>query len=479
MSSKTRYSGALISGIDRGAPSLNTQGQAIVSVLTTVATSPVTGLTVAVLPPGGQLVSINLISRSAIVGEAVQRFGTASASDNLGVVTLSAAGRYSAFIDSATAMTTTLPMGMAPVSGETTIYLSTGTTSGSLTSLQGNLLVDVVYTVPDLVALARTIPHETRQVTHTTGPVRSGKDLGYGEGFKDYAFATFVQRTTVGSSPVTAQLVGVLPHGARLQSIAFYVGAAIAGEATGRAEVGTATGASNLGSITLSAAGKYSVNMAASLTALTYGFNNAGSAQPIYASLVAASGSIVAASAKTVFEMVYTRFDESKGFVGYTHNPVKATTLQNGFFLGPRPGTTQSKHAGMGRFVQTTTVVPSATTGVTSSYQVGLLPRGWALLDTRAYLRTTLSAADARVRYTTRNDFAASDLASISVSSIGEYSLNTATAANEVPGMVNTASALPLFISVLSLSNSITQLTSQPILVQITMARANPDETGG
>ena len=479
MSSKTRYSGALISGIDRGAPALSTQGQAIVSVLTSVATTPVTGLNVAVLPPGAQLVAINLIHRASIVGEAVQRFGTAIASDNLGLVTLSAAGRYTAFVDSATAMTSTFPMGMAPVSGETTIYLSTGATSGSLTSLQGNLLVDVVYTIPDLTQKTRTIPHETRQVTAVTGPVRAGKDLGYGEGFKDYAFATFVQRTTVEASPVTAQLVGVLPHGARLQSIAFYLGAALGGEAAGRAEIGTATGASNLGSISLSGAGKYSVNMAASLTALTYGFSNAGSAQPIYASLVASSGTISQASAKTVFEMIYTRFDESKGFVGYTNNPVKPTTLQNGFFLGPRPGTSNMKHTGMGRFVQTTTVVANATTGVTSSYQVGLLPRGWALLDTRCFLRTSLSAADARVRYTTRNDFTASDLASISVSSIGEYSMNTATAANEIPGMVNTASALPLFVSVLSLSNSITQLTSQPILVQITMARANPDETGG
>jgi hypothetical protein len=481
MPSKTHYSGAIISGTDRGAPVLSNQGQAVASVLTTVQSSPVTGLIAAVLPPGGQLIAINVLHRATIVGEALLRFGTASdGSDNLGSVSLSAAGRYSAFIDSASAMTTTLPMGMAPVSGETTIYVSTGATSGSLVSLQGNVFVDVVFTVPDLVNLSRTIPHETRQVTHFTGPIKAGKDLGYNDGFKDYAFATFVQRTTVGSAPVTAQLVGVLPHGARLQGISFYVGAAIAGEAQARAEIGSATGASNLGAVTLSGAGKYSVGAAASLTALTYGFNNAGSAQPIFASLVAASGTISAASAKVVCEISYTRFDESKGFVGQTNALVRGTGLTNGFFLGPRPGKTQGKASGMGRFVQTTTVANSPTTGVSSSQQVGVLPRGWALLDARLFNRNTLAtAAECRVRFTTREIFTASDLASITVSGIGEYSLNTATAGNEIPGLVNTASALPLFVSILALSGSITSLTANPMVVQLTMARANPEDTGG
>lgn len=475
MTLKNTFNGPIVSGIDRGAPALDTLADLRFTVLTTVQTSPVTNLVVAVLPKDARLTDINVISRAAIVGEATMRFASvAGGSDNLGFVTLSAAGRYNAYIDSATAQTT-FPFGKSPTTGDTVLYLSTGATSGSLTSLQGNVLVEVTYTRVDYSERPDIRNNGNLQATRYQGPIRFGKDNG--QALTPIGFARMGQGVTVNSAPVTARLVGVLPPGGKLTNLSVYTRAAVSTgqEAVIRFEVGTANGGSNLGSVSVSGARKYTVTVGASqLSALPYAVNNTTSALPIYMSIVPASTTYdVSALAGNLFaEVGFVRLDESRGYPGQ-----KATTFQEGAFTGVERGQYPFKELGAARFSQITTVIPNLTTGVASSQQVGFIPSGHMLIEANWIQRETLGGS-ARVRFTTLTDFASNNLGQTASSAQGVYSIMQSTAAITIPGQVNTGEDIPVYVSVLALAGSITPLTAGS-MIEIITARMDPRQYGG
>jgi len=475
MTGKTQFIGPVASGVDNGAPALSTKAYGRFTVWTPLTTVPVTSLPVAVLPFDSVLREINLWKVGAFTGEALVKFGTvAGGSDNLGSVSVSGNTIYR--LNSATAQTT-LPFSHAGVSaGGTPIYLSTGAISGTATALSSAAYVEIVYTRitlddrPDLVA-----QHKGNDTTYQ-GPVRSGaQDVGIPARLSIGTLRT-AQQATAASSPVSGQVIGVIPYGGYLNEINFYCRTAPAGEATVRFAINGE--GDNLGSVSVSAAGIYSVALTTAVRATLARGINAGSAQPVRMSVLAASGSITALQG--VGEIVFTRLGQSDGYPGVGQ---KETTFQGPVATGYNLGTwgNAKPEVGWGRFSKLTTNITS-TNGVVSGQLVGYLPIGAALVGIN-YIAATAAAGEALVRAGASPTLFTSDtLGSVSVSAAGVYSVVQSTAAVAFDGTgVNRAksgaTAQAIYINVAATSGSIAALSANAA-IEIVYTRLDPSIYG-
>lgn len=309
----TSYQGPVRSGgQDVGIPSRLAIGNLVTVQQATAASSPVSGQVIANLPYGAYLKEINFYCRTAPAGEANVRFAINGESDNLGSVTVSAPGMYQVALTSG--IRATVPLGINTGSGQP-IRMSVLAASGSVAALQG--LGEVV-----MVRRGQSDGYPGPGMKETTfqGPVASGQRLGtWGDAKPEIGWGRFSKLTTTIPSTngvVSGLLVGYIPIGAVLTEINYIAGTAAAGEATVRAGTSPTLFTSNtLGSISVSAAGIYSVIDATAMNAFDWsGVNRAKSgatAQAVYINVAAASGSIAALSANAAIEIVYTRLDPS------------------------------------------------------------------------------------------------------------------------------------------------------------------------
>jgi hypothetical protein len=479
MSTKTQFIGPISSGILRGNPALDSSAHLRFTTITTIEATPVSGLRVLDLPSDGVLSEIAIITRAALPGEAVARFGStttpAAGSDNIGSVTLSARGRYVVPF-SATALATTLPLGRAPMSAlPTPIFYSRGATSGAVTALTG-AIIECTYTrlpLSDDPTVTPSAGH-VEQNTRYRGPITSGVDRGFGPGQNPIGYAELAQYTTVRTAPVTGQVVGCIAPGAKLDEIEIYMRVSLPGEAQLRFAVNNNAGSDNLGAISVSAAGKYSLSSPTALVTLPFGVNNTGSALPVYVSIVPTSGVASTAANNIACDLRFTRYGEKAGYPG---DGQKETNFRQALASGLARGQTD-KSIGYARFTQLTTVGTN-TTGVLSSVQIGVLPFGAFLSDISYNLRGALGG-EMRTRVSTvTGSFASDNLGSASLSAAGRYSLLQATAITVLPGYVNrTGAELPLYLSTLSLSGSISNMTANSV-IELTYVRLDPTQFGG
>jgi len=475
MTGKTQFIGPVASGVDNGSPSLTTKAYGRFTVWTPLTTVPVTSMPVAVLPFDSILREINVWKVGAFTGEAAIRFGTvAGGSDNLGSVSVSGNTIYR--LNAATAQTT-LPFSHAGVSaGGTPIYLSTGAISGTATALSSAAYVEIVYTRitlddrPDIVAA-----HKGNDTTYQ-GPVRSGaQDVGIPARLSIGTLRT-AQQATAASSPVSGQVIGVIPYGGYLNEINFYCRTAPAGEATVRFAINGE--GDNLGSVSVSAAGIYSVALTTAVRATLARGINAGSAQPVRMSVLAASGSI--AALQGVGEIVFSRLGQSDGYPGVGQ---KETTFQGPIATGQDLGTwgNNKPEIGWGRFSKLTTNIAS-TNGVVSGQLVGYLPIGAALVGIN-YIAGTAAGGEATVRAgVSPTVFTSDTLGSVSVSAAGVYSVIGATAVGAFDGTgVNRAksgaTAQAIYINVAAASGSIAALSANAA-IEIVYTRLDPSIYG-
>ena len=475
MSHKTQFLGPLASGLDTGAPRTTTKAYGRFTTWTPVTTLPVTGRAVAVLPPDGILSEINVWKAGAFTGEAVFRFGTtAVGSDNLGSVTVSGNAIYRAYVNAATAQTT-LPYGHAKVSADPTpIYFSSAAISGTTSALSSAAWIEVVYTRialdqrPDISAAWKAAD------TTYQGPIVSGaQDTGIPTR-NTYANLQTVQQATAQSAPVTAQVVGVIPYGALLNEINFYVKSGVVGDATVRFSAGT--DGDNLGSIGVSAAGVYRIALATAARTIFRALNT-GSSQPVQMTLVSGNGPLTSFAA--VSEIVFTRFGQRDGFPGVGQ---KETDFQGPIGTGRLTGQFSGREdIGWGRLSRLTTNITS-TNGVVSGQLVGYIPIG-AVLTEINYIAATAAAGEATVRATTSPTTFTSDLlGSVSVSAAGVYSVISATAPvafgyTGVNRAVSGATAQPVYINVAAASGSIAALSANAA-IEIVYTRLDPSIYG-
>jgi len=475
MTGKTQFLGPVASGVDYGATALNTKSYGRFMVWTPLTTVPVTSVPVAVLPFDSVLREIIVWKVGSFTGEANIRFGTVSGgSDNLGSVSVSGNSMYR--VNTATAQTT-LPFNHAGVSAAgTPVYLSTGAISGTATALSSAVYVEVVYTRitlddrPDLVAA-----HKGNDTTFQ-GPVRSGaQDVGIPARLSVGTLRT-AQQATAASSPVSGQVIGVIPYGGYLNEINFYCRTAPAGEATVRFAING--DGDNLGSVSVSAAGVYSVALTTAVRLVSARVINSGSALPVRMSVLAASGSI--AALQGVGEIVVTRLGQSDGYPGVGQ---KETTFQGPVATGQYLGTwgNNKPEVGWGRFSKLTSNIAS-TNGVVSGQFVGYLPIGAALVEIN-YIAGTAAAGEATVRAgTSPTAFTSDTLGSVSVSAAGIYSVIRSTAAVAFDGSgVNRAksgaTAQAIYINVAAASGSIAALSANAA-IEIVYTRLDPSIYG-
>lgn len=475
MSHKTQFLGPLASGLDTGALATTTKGYARFTTWTPVTTLPVTGRAVAVLPPDAVLSEINVWKAGSFSGEALFRFGTgANGSDNLGSVSISGNAIYRAYVNSATAQTT-LPFGHARVSADPTpIFFSSAAISGTASALSSAAWIEVVYTRvqlddrPDLPS-----PWKGGDTTYQ-GPIVSGnQDIGIPARNVNANLQT-VQQTTARTAPVTAQVVGVIPYGAQLNELNFYVRSPVTGDAVVRFSAGT--DGDNLGSIGVSAAGVYRIALTTAARTL-FRTVNAGSSQPVQMSIVSGNGALT--SFAGMAEIVFTRRGQADGFPGVGQKETD--------FLGPiGSGRHTGQYAnrediGWGRLSKLTTNIVSLN-GVVSGQLVGFLPIG-AVLTEINYIAATAAAGEALVRATTSPSVFTSDLlGSVSVSAAGVYSVIAATAPTAfgftgVNRAVSGATAQAIYINVAATSGTIAALSANAA-VEIVYTRLDPSIYG-
>lgn len=475
MSFKTQFNGPVASGLDLGAPALTTKAYGRFSTWTPVTTLPISRYPVAVLPPDAILQEINVFKTGTFTGESVFLFGTGSgATDNLCSVTVSANGIYRPLQASTTAQTT-LPYLHSKVSAEPTpIYFTNQQNSGTLTALTSSAWIEVVYTRvglaerPDLVAAFKG------NDTTYQGPVISGaQDVGIPSRLSFGNLQT-VQQTTAAAAPVTAQVVGVLPFGAHLDSINLYVKSGVTGDATVRFAAGT--DGDNLGAVSVSAARVYSVALTTALTTIPRGINT-GSGQPIRMSIVSGNGALTNFAA--VAEITFTRHGQSEGYRGVS---MKETTFQGPIGSGVLTGKYANRQdIGWGRLSRFTTTIQS-TNGVVSAQLAGYVPIGAALVEIN-YYAATAAAGEAVVRATNSPTVFTSDVyGSISVSAAGVYQVISASAPSVfgftgVNRAVSGATAQPVYINVAAVSGSIAALSGQAV-IEIVYTRLDPSIYG-
>jgi hypothetical protein len=477
MTLKTQFSGPVATGIDRGNLSLSNKSFGRFTVWTPLTTLPVTAQPVAVLPFDAVLHEINIWKTGAFTGEAAFKFGTATGgSDNLGSISISGNSVYRAFVNSATAQTT-LPFAHAGVSANPTpIYFSTGAISGTTSALASAAFVEVIYTRislterPDLVAA-----HKGNDTTFQ-GPVRSGgQDVGI-PSRSAVGNLVSVQQATADSSPVSGQVIGLIPYGACLKEINFYCRTAPAGEATVRFAINGET--DNLGSVTVSAAGVYSVAITSAVRATVPLGINSGSGQPVRMSVLAASGSV--AALQGMGELVMVRRGQSDGYPGPGQ---KETTFQGPIATGVNSGLwgNAKPEIGWGRFSKLTTTIPS-TNGVVSGLLVGYLPIGAALVEIN-YIAGTAAGGEATVRAgTSPTVFTSDTLGAVSVSAAGIYSVISSTAVRAfddsgVNRAKSGATAQAIYLNVAAASGSIATLSANAA-VEIVYTRLDPSIYG-
>lgn len=475
MSNKTQFLGPLASGLDTGAPATTTKSYARFATWTPITTLPSSGRVVAVLPPDGVLSEINVWKAGSFSGEALFRFGTVTnGSDNLGTVSISGNAIYRAYVNSATAQAT-LPFGHARVSADPTpIFFSSAAISGTTSALSSAAWVEVVYTRiqlddrPDLVS-----PWKGADTTYQ-GPIISGApDVGI-PARNTFAYVQTVQQVTARSAPVTAQVVGVVPFGATLSELNFYVRTGVTGDAVVRFSAGT--DGDNLGSIGVSAAGVYRVALTTAARTLFRGINT-GSAQPVQMTIVSGNGALT--SFAGVGEIVFTRRGQAEGFPGVGQ---KETDFQGPIGSGRNTGRFDGRvDTGWARLSKVTTTI-SSTNGVVSGQLVGFLPIGAALVEIN-YITATAAAGEALVRATTSPTVFTSDLlGSVSVSAAGYYSVIGATAPvafgfTGVNRAVAGATAVPIYINIAATSGSIAALSGQAA-IEIVYTRLDPSIYG-
>lgn len=475
MSNKTQFLGPVASGLDTGAPSTTTRSFARFTTWTPLTTLPVTGRAVAVLPPDGVLNEINVWKAGSFTGEANFRFGTtAGGSDNLGAATVSGNAIYRPYQNSATAQTT-LPFGHALVSAEPTpIYFSTGAVSGSLTTLASAAWVEVVYTRVPLNDRPDLVSRWKGGDTGYQGPILSAApDVGIPARLT-FANLQTAQQTTARPAPTTAQVVGVIPYGAQLSELNFYVRTAVTGDATVRFSAGS--DGDTLGSIGVSALGVYRIALTTAARQI-FRTINTGSAQPVQMSIVSGNGALT--NFAGLAEVVFTRHGQSEGYTGVGQ---KETTffgpIGSGYLTGKFSG---REELGWGRLSRLTTTIPS-TNGVVSGVLVGFLPIG-AVLNEINFISATAAAGEATVRATTSPTVFTSDvLGAVSASAAGVYSVIAATAPvafgfTGVNRAVSGATAQPVYINVAAASGSIAALSAN-MAIEIVYTRLDPSIYG-
>ena len=475
MSNKTQFLGPIASGLDTGAPSTTTRSYARFTTWTPLTTLPVTGRAVAVLPPDAVLNEINVWKAGTFAGEANFRFGTtAGGSDNLGAVSVSGNSIYRPYQNSATAQTT-LPFGHARVSAEpTTVFFSTGAVSGSLTTLASAAWVEVVYTRiplndrPDLSS-----PWKGGDTGYQGPIISAAPDVGIPTRLTFGNLQT-TQQATARSAPTTAQVVGVIPYGAQLSELNFYVRTGVTGDAVVRFSAGS--DGDTLGAVSVSAAGVYRIALT---TAARHIFRtiNTGSAQPVQMSIVSGNG--VLTSFAGLAEIVFTRHGQSEGYPGVGQ---KETTFFGPIGSGRLTGQfTNREEIGWGRLSRLTTTVPS-TNGVVSGVLVGILPIG-AVLNEINFISATAAAGEATVRATTSPTLFTSDLlGSVTASAAGVYSVISATAPvafgfTGVNRAISGATAQPIYINVAAASGSIAAVSAN-MAIEIVYTRLDPSIYG-
>lgn len=475
MSFKTQFSGPVASGLDLGAPALTTKAFGRFTTWTPITTLPISRQAIASIPPDGILQEINVWKTGSFTGEAVFTFGTGAAgTNNLCQTTVSANGIYRPLQSSTTAQTT-FPYLHAPLSAAPTpIYVGMSQSSGTLTALTSAAWIEVVYTRiglaerPDLVAAFKG------NDTTYQGPIISGaQDVGIPSRLS-YGNLQTVQQTTAAAAPVTAQVVGVLPFGAQLDSINLYVKSGVTGDATVRFAAGT--DGDNLGSVSVSAARVYSVALTTALTTIPRGINT-GSGQPIRMSIVSGNGALTNFAA--VAEISFTRHGQSEGYRGIS---MKETTFQGPIGSGVLTGQIADRQdIGWGRLSRLTTTIQS-TNGVVSAQLAGYVPIGAALVEIN-YYAATAAGGEAIVRATNSPTVFTSDVyGSVSVSAAGVYQVISSSAPSVfgftgVNRAVSGATAQPVYINVAAVSGSIAALSSQAV-IEIVYTRLDPSIYG-
>lgn len=433
----TIRNGAILSGDDLGDGYI---GSLQMVQATTVAAAPVSGARVFTLPAGALVSDFWGASRSAFTVEARLRFSTVSTGDeNLGFVLVSSQGRYQM-----ASLATEIPaLQFGAASAATPVYATLHPVSGDIAGLAGNFVASVRYSPR---------PVDGPSKTRYRGAIRSGVDTGV-PATTTIGYGRLSQSTTVAATPVSGQQIGILPHGARLDDVNVYVRTAASGDATIRLSTTSDANSNNLGTVTLSGAGKYSVMQGTALTTFSFGLNTSGSAQPIYATILAASGEITALGNSTLVEIVYTRLD----------NVAPGITTPKTTFSGPvghraDDGSMPSGLVvtGWGVFSQQTTVAAAPA----SAQLVAVLPKGAMLLRADVVTREA-ATGEVRGRFTIGNNTTlASDAlgATGAISAAGRWSaMNAAaTAAVTLPwGINNTGSSVPIYFNFVSLSGSI------------------------
>jgi hypothetical protein len=307
----TTFQGPIISGAqDVGIPARASFGNLQTVQQVTAAAAPVTAQVVGVLPYGGQLSEINFYNKTTLPGDALVRFAAGTDGDNLGSVSVSAAGVYRV------ALTTALRTIQASVNTGSSqpIRMSIVSGNGSFALLAG--VAEIVFTRHGQsegyagVGLKETTFQGPIGSGQLTGQFPNRQDIGWGR------LSRLTTRITSTNGVVSGQLVGFIPIGAVLNEINYIAATAAAGHATVRATNLQETFTSDLfGSVVVSGEGVWSVVSSTAPVAFGYtGVNRAVSgatAQPVYIHVAAASGSIAALSGNAAIEIVYTRLDPS------------------------------------------------------------------------------------------------------------------------------------------------------------------------
>jgi hypothetical protein len=307
----TTFQGPIISGAqDVGIPARASFGNLQTVQQVTAAAAPVTAQVVGVLPYGGQLSEINFYNKTTLPGDALVRFAAGTDGDNLGSVSVSAAGVYRVALTTALR---TIPASVNTGSSQP-IRMSIVSGNGSFATLAG--VAEIVFTRHGQsegyvgVGLKETTFQGPIGSGRLTGQFANRQDIGWGR------LSRLTTRITSTNGVVSGQLVGFIPIGAVLNEINYIAATAAAGHATVRATNLQGTFTSDLfGSVVVSGEGVWSVVSSTAPVAFGYtGVNRAVSgatAQPVYIHVAAASGSIAALSGNAAIEIVYTRLDPS------------------------------------------------------------------------------------------------------------------------------------------------------------------------
>lgn len=291
--------------------------------------------------------------------------------------------------------------------------------------------------------------------TQFIGPVASGIDAG-APALTTKGFGRFTTWTPVTTLPVTAQPVAVLPADAILQEINVWKAGTFAGEALFRFGTGL-NGSDNLCSVSISGNSIYRPLQSSVTAQTTLPFLRAplsAEPTPIYFSSAAISGSTATLTSSAWVEVVYTR-------VALTDRPdlTAAMKLNDTGFQGPIISGAQDvgipARATFGN-LQTVQQATARSAPVTAQV-VGVLPYGSHLAAINLYVKGPV-VGDATVRFSAGTD--GDNLGSIGVSANRVYQIALTTALRTIFRGVNTGSAQPVQMTIVSGNGALTNFAA-------------------